>query len=218
MFGDVSLRDAGEAVVLAAALSADMFVTFLSLGDRGARVPTVSLVIINLVCAGLFSAAHLCGALISPLLPGGVCGAVCFMILAGLGLSRLFESALCALIRRDGGDAGRLRFRAFRFDFLLEVRADRNAADIDARGVISPSAAALLATALSIDGVMAGVSAGADGVQLAIAAPAVLLFGSTAALCGLWFGDLLSHRFRADISPAGGALLIAFAFSKLLRA
>jgi putative sporulation protein YtaF len=210
------LRDALEAVVLAAALSADMFVAFLAFGDRAVRVPATSLSVINLVCTGLFTGAYLGGAALSPLLPSGVCGAVCFMILAGLGLSRLFESALKALIRRGGGDIGKVRFRAFRFSFLLEVRADLDATDVG--GVILPREAALLATALSLDGVMAGVSAGADGVSLIIAAPAVLLFGAAAALCGLWFGRLLSHRARADISPAGGAILIAFAFAKLLKA
>jgi putative sporulation protein YtaF len=211
------LRDAVEAVVLAAALSADMFVAFLSFGDREVRVPALSLVIINLVCTGLFTVAHLGGAALSPLLPSGVCGAVCFMILAGLGLSRLFESAIRALIRRGGGGVGKVRFRAFRFNFLLEVRADRETAALGGGDVISPREAALLAAALSLDGVMAGVSAGADGVRLVIAAPAVLLLGAVAALGGLWFGRLLSHRARADISPAGGALLIAFAFAKLLK-
>lgn len=204
-----------EAVILVVALTIDTFIAFLAYGSRKIRVPAVSAVVISLVCTAALTLASLLGSVLAPLVPPGAAKGVCFGILFVIGLVRVFDASLKAWIRRGKTLKKRMRFSLFKLHFLLEVYADPEMADLDAGGTLSPREAALLAAALSLDGVAVGFGAGASGNPLALCAALSFSLGLFAIWCGLRLGRVIADRSAGDISPLAGILLIVLAFLKL---
>lgn len=183
-----------EILMLVTALSADAFAAGLAYGAGGTRIPPVSLLTASAVSSIIFSVSILAGRLAGDLLPGQAVKAAGFLLLAGLGLWKVFS-------RSSGEEA---------------EKADKNR---DRR--VSPLEALTLGTALSADSLAAGAGAGALRMPLAFAVSASFLAGAAALFLGETFGGRLSGFRRKDgrslnFNRLGGVLLLLLAAVKLI--
>ncbi|MCL2198465.1 MAG: manganese efflux pump [Defluviitaleaceae bacterium] len=192
-----------EAAILASTLSADAFTAGFAYGSKKIRIPMLSVQVINVVCCAVLGAAMFFGHLVKPFLSAGVVAWVAFGILFGMGLIKLLDDIVKALIRK-------YRVRA------LEVYADPEVADVDASACLSPVEAVWLAVSLSLDGAAVGFAVVLAGIN-----PWVLLAWSfvanmTAILLGQRFGASIAEKLPFNISWVGGVVLIVLACARFL--
>lgn len=93
--------------------------------------------------------------MLTPYLPAGLTGWLSCALLCGLGLLKLFDSAIKRLVRRLPQPGRELSFSFLRMRFLLRVWADPATADTDCSSVLSAAESVALALALSSDGLAA---------------------------------------------------------------
>ena len=208
---DEFLRAVFPALLLALASSVDAFAASLSYGMAHIAVPRASLFAVSAICAATLAVSHLLGGLFAPMLPETVTRSLGVLILAAIGLCKLFDSSLKRWIRRHGGGQREFRFSALRLHFILQIYADPEEADADDSRVLSLREAAALAAALSLDGLAAGFGSGLTGGGAALLL--VLSFAATAGAVsfGCRTGARLARGARRDLSWAGGALLLLLA-------
>ena len=94
------LRSLFETGLLVIALSVDSFVASFSYGANHIRMPFRSVACISGICSGSLGLSLLVGRGLRSYLPEGALPWLCFLLLAGLGIVKIFDSSLKALIRR----------------------------------------------------------------------------------------------------------------------
>ncbi len=204
-----------EAVILVVALTTDAFVAAFAYGGDKIKIPLGSAVIINLICSGILAASLLAGQVISPYIPRELTIYFCFFILFFLGVTRLFDSSIKALIKKNNNLNKRLNFTMFNLRFILNIYADPEAADRDCSKELSPTEAASLAVALSLDGLAVGFGAGLASVSVIQVAAFSFVFGMTAVKCGCFAGNKIAEKLPLDFSWLSGLLLIILSVMKL---
>ena len=204
-----------HAAMLAVAMSTDTFVACFAYGANRIRIPPASAAVVTLVSSGILLVALAAGRAVRAFIPQGVVTAVCFALLFVLGIARLCDSSIKALIRRHQGLHREIRFSVFCLHCILNIYADPEKADRDASRELSVREAAPLAAALSLDGLAAGFGAGMAAVNLWMAAAMSLALGLAAVLGGSMLGKRLAEHSRLDLSWLSGALLIVLAFCRL---
>lgn len=210
-----TFRSVIEAALLALSLSTDLFVAFIAYGGRNIHVPRRAALVTSLVCTGIFLLFGLVGCFATPFLPNGVEKAIGFLMLFIIGIIRIFDGTVKALIRH-GLPRRKLKLRAMGLSILLEVYADPETADLDSGGVLSMREGALLAVAMSFDGVATGIGAAAGGVSVLLTAAISFVFCIISITVGLRLGRFLSGKLPFDMSVIGGALLVILAVTRLL--
>lgn len=212
---DFSIFPLIEAVMLAGILSADAFVASFAYGSNGINIPMRSVQTINLICAVILALSLYAGTLLRPYLTPELTIALCFFILTGLGLFKLFDSLTKTWIRKHSEVKKQVHFSMFNFRFILKIYADPEVADVDTSKTISPLEASALAAALSLDSVAVGFGAamgGTNGVYLVVAS---LVTNCIAVMLGCYLGNRIAGKLTYDISWISGFLLIALAVLKL---
>lgn len=205
-----------EALILASAISMDAFVASFAYGSKQIKIPQASVWVINGICAGIFGASLVLGALVRPLLPELLTRLACFSILFLLGLVKLLDGIVKTLIRRAGRLRRDLNFSLFSIHCVLSLYADPEAADVDSSKTISPKEAASLALALSLDGVGVGFGAAVGNVEPWAAFFCALVVNAAAVTFGDWLGNRAAKRLRFHVSWLGGGILMLLAVWKLL--
>lgn len=205
-----------EALAMVFALSADALVTGFAYGAKKIAIPLTSTLLISAVCSAFLAVSLYLGDWVGGLLPRSVTDAVCFVLLAGLGAAKIFDSAIKNFITKHRGFQKDIRFKFFQLGFLLRVFAEPEEADRDGSKTLSAREAVLLAVALSFDSMAAGFGSGlADAEPL----PLVGLSLAMNVLCivlGCRAGRRIARRTRLDLAWLSGLLLLALAVSKLL--
>jgi putative sporulation protein YtaF len=204
-----------QSLLLSASVCADTFAAAISYGAQKIAVPKISTILLSTVTAVVLTASTAAGRITAPAISPAAAKWLCFALLLAIGSLRLFDSALKSWIRRSAG-RGEVKFTAFRLHFLLEIYADPQMADMDAGGELSPKEALLMALVLSLDGLAAGFGAGAGGVNLPLTGIFSLILGFTAVIFGTKMGKAATRHTKHDLSPIGGALMIALAISSLI--
>lgn len=204
-----------EAVILALALSIDAFIASFAYGSNKIKIPMTSIQVINFLCSFILGASLMAGALIRPYIPGNVTVAVCFYILLILGVVKLLDSFAKSVIRKHNSINREIRFAMFNFKFILTLYADPIEADIDASKQISPSEAASLAVALSLDGLAVGFGAALGSVNGLAVFLCSLVTNMLAVILGCYAGNKVAGKLPFNLSWLSGALLIALAVAKL---
>jgi putative sporulation protein YtaF len=210
----LSLRSALEAAALSLSLSLDVFVAFFLYGSRGIRVPKTSIFVAGFVCTAIFTLFAAFGQALRPFFPEKLAAAIGSAALLLLGCSRVFDYAVKSAIRKG---AKKLKFKARGILFMLEIYADPDLADLDSGGELSTREAALVALVMSIDGAAGGFGAGSSGAQVILCSLFSALMCLLAIIVGRRLGEYLTGRTMTDLSPAGGALLIALSIVNLVR-
>lgn len=199
-------------ILLVVVLSMDAFAAGLSYGMEGVRVPFLSIFIIALLSGGMLTASLLAGNILLNLIPGGLTKGISFSILFLLSLYKFYDSfPHCNLTQNLSEKV----MACDKTNSGLTTREITKRVNKEEPSVLSCREAALLALALSIDNVSAGLCTGATSLS-----PAVLLFFTTAVhllsiRLGLFTGRLLCARSRS-FAWLGAAVLMALAFLRLL--
>ena len=204
-----------EAIILAWAISLDALVASFAYGNKRIKMPLGSIAVINTICAGMVGFALLAGTILRSHIPPGLTVAISFCILFILGALKLLDSATKSIIRRRAAQNKELRFSLRGFGFILLLYADPEQADVDGSKTLSPTEAATLAVALSLDGLAVGLGAAIGSVNGFALLIGVLITGMAALMLGGFLGNKAAKRSPFDLSWLSGALLIVLAFSQL---
>lgn len=203
-----------ESLVLVTALSIDAFVACFAYGTNKIKIPFLSAAIMDGISAIILLIFLLLGKVISPLLPENLIRIFCFAILFGLGIVKLFDSSLKALIRKSGQNAPEFHFSLMQFSFILTVYADPDKADMDQSHTLSPREAVSLGVALSLDSAAVGFGAGVLPLHVPLTILLSLVVGACAILLGCLLGNKIAEKLSLNLSWLSGILLIVLAFMK----
>jgi len=215
MFNALSSFSSLDAILLVSALSMDAFVASFAYGTSKIKIPFKSAMTINLVCSTMLAIALFMGSVISKYIPGVFTTSICVTVLLMLGMAKLFDSTLKAILIRSGTLSRDLSFKVFDFKFFLRVCLDSTEADSDHSYVLSPKESFSLAMALSLDGLAAGFSTGLMVTNYAQIILFSLVINMIAVLLGCFIGNKVAQKSDLNLSWLSGATLILLAFLKL---
>lgn len=201
--------------MLITALSLDAFAASFVYGTDNVKIPAVSTAIIAGLSTGILLLFLLLGNLLGSFIPSQATAVLSFLLLFILGLIKLFDSTLKALIRRLGKNRKKLRFSISEMTFILTVYADPALANKEDITVLSPLEALSLGIALSLDSAAAGFGAGMMILHLPMTIALSLALNTAAVLLGSRLGRSLVKRSLMELSWLSGILLIILACSKL---
>jgi len=212
----ITILSVAEALLIVTALSTDAFVSGFAYGANRIKIPFTSVTVINVICSAILAASLFFGSLLGPFLPPYLTAAICFVLLLGLGLSKLFDSAVKAFIQKHTEFRRKIRFSAFNLRFILNIYANPEEADRDHSRILSPSEAAYLAVALSLDGLAVGFGAGITDTNPILVVAFSLISDMLGVMLGCWLGNRITRKLNLNLTWLSGALLILLAFLKLL--
>jgi putative sporulation protein YtaF len=204
-----------EAAILASSLSVDALTAGFAYGSKKIRIPMLSLQIINFICCGITGVAMFMGHLLMPYLSEELAIGIAFAVLFTMGLVKLLDGIIKALIRKHTGLDKSFRFSVFDVKFVLHLYANPEAADSDVSAHLSAGEAVALAVSLSLDGMAVGFAATLAGVNPWALLGWSLITNMGAIMLGRKIGHSLADRLPFNISWVGGIVLIALAFSRL---
>jgi len=205
-----------EAIVLVVALAIDAFVCSFGYGANKIKIPFKSVLTINGICTTLLAMGLFVGSMLGDMMPTAVTGWGSFFVLFGLGMAKIFDSAIKKTIRKHNGINKNFKFSMFNLGFVLNVYANPEDADVDKSKVLSPRESIPLAFALGLDGLSVGFGVG-------IIAPHVVLIISLSFVIGIlmiWAGAYLGHKVAQsidlDLGWLSGIILLVIAFLGIL--
>lgn len=204
-----------EALMVAIALSIDTFVAGFAYGANKIKIPFLSAQIINLICSSILGISLLAGHLIRLYIPPAITSIICFGILFCLGLGKLTSSLIKSFVRKHAGLQKELKFSFLNLNFILQLCANPEKADVDASKVISATEAISLALALSLDGIAVGFGAALAQVSPLLVFLCSLVTDFMGIISGCFTGRKLVEKVRLNLSWLSGALLIILAIMKL---
>lgn len=185
--------------LLVVVLSLDAFTAGLSYGTAKVSVPLLSVFIIALLSGAMLTLSLLAGNYLLALIPTGLTKTISFMVLFLLSLYKFYDT-LPILHRRDSQlTTGNISERVNKKD----------------KAVLSGREAALLAVALSIDNISAGLCTGTVSLPFIT----LLIFTSVihfiAIQTGLMTGRLLLSKTSHNFTWLGACILMLLAFLRL---
>lgn len=204
-----------DAILLVVALSMDAFVASFAYGTSKIKIPFKSAMIINIICSSILGIALFAGSLISRFIPSVFTTSICFAMLLLLGMTKLFEGTLKALIGSNGSLSRNYEFEVSDFRFFLNVCIDNTAADADHSLILSPKESFSLAIALSLDGLAAGFGTGLVAINLGQIIFFSLIINIIAILAGCFIGNKVAEKTDLNLSWLSGVTLMILAFLKL---
>lgn len=187
-------------ILLIIVLSMDAFAAGLSYGMEKVQVPFMSVFIIALLSGSMLTASQLTGNLFLGLIPGKLTKIISFSILFLLSLYKFYD-AFPQLHKRE---------------MSLTTKNISQKVNKEDKAVLSCREAALLALALSVDNISAGLCIGTESLT-----PIILLLLTTAIhflsiRLGLFTGHLLSDRSSHSFAWLGAAILMLLSFVRIL--
>lgn len=208
------LQYLSEILLLVVALSLDSFVASFAYGSSKIKIPASSAVIISVIGCTFLGISLCLGSMIKTIIPSAITSLFCFTLLFILGVVKLYDSSMKALIKR--GSNKPISITTKQLTLILQVYATPTKADCDRSNVLSPREALSLAIALSLDSLAAGL-----GVGLSVVHPIEILLCTLIAnllviAIGSYFGEKLSERLDLDLSWLSGVLLIILAILKIV--
>lgn len=215
MLNALSSLSSLDAILLVCALSMDAFVASFAYGTSKIKIPFKSAMTINLVCSSILAIALFMGSIISKYIPSVFTTSICVTVLLMLGITKLFDSTLKAILNKSGTLSRDLSFKLFDFRFFLRVCLDATEADADHSYELSPKESFSLAVALSLDGLAAGFSTGLMVTNYAQIILFSLIINMVAVLLGCCIGNKVAQKSELNLSWLSGVTLILLAFLKL---
>ena len=184
---DYSLSGIILAAVLSLSLSLDALAAAFAYGCSGTKIPFKSAVVINLVCTAILAAALFAGSNASLFINPAAGSIICFTVLIIIGGIKLWQG----------------------------LRNKPENETIPPSRILSPIQAAIIAGALSLDGLAAGFGAALGGVNGTVMLAVSLAAHMAAIPLGCMLGRRLSQKTSFNVSWIGGAVIIILAITKL---
>lgn len=205
-----------EALLLVTALSIDAFISSFAYGASKIRIPFKSIMIINIIGSVILALSLFFGSLLLPLIPSEYAQIIAFSILFILGITKIFDSTVKTLIRKHSNIDKKVTFSIFDLQFILNVYANPEKADIDSSRIVSPKEAIYLAVALALDSFAVGFGAGLSDINNFQIVAFSLVTDLVAILIGCYIGNKVAQKLSLNMSWLSGVILIALAFSNIL--
>jgi len=172
----------------------DALTAAFAYGCTGTKIPLKSVMIINIVCTAMLGAALFVGSYASSFIPPVVGVILCFAVLMLIGGIKLYQGLFS-----KSEDCDR--------------KLDKSP---KTPKILNPGEAAIIAAALSVDGLAAGFGAALGGVNGLVMLIISLIAHMAAVPLGCVLGRRLSQKTNLNISWIGGVVIIILAFTKLL--
>ena len=206
-----------QAWMLVLALGIDAFVCSFGYGASKIKIPSKSILVINIVCMSLLAIGLFLGVIISGFLSVDVASWIAFIILFGLGISKIFDSTIKQIIRKYNGIDKNFKFSLFNLSFIFKIYADPNEADVDQSKELTPKEAMPLAIAIGLDGLSVGIGIGIAMVINPFLILALSRISDTIAIMlGAYLGNKLAQKTNWDLSWVSGTILILIAIFEIL--
>lgn len=204
-----------EPVLFVTALSTDALIASLAYGSNKIKIPFLSVQVITFLCTGILGISLLLGVFLMPYIPNGLLKLLSFFILLFLGITRLMDNIIKIFINKHTAINKEFKFSMFNLNFILNVYANPNAADLDQSKNLSPKEAFSLGLALSIDSMAAGVGAALGSINIVSIIIASLILSNISIKLGEVIGRKISDKVPIQISWLGGILLVILAFLRI---
>lgn len=204
-----------QSIMLVIALSLDAFVASLAYGASRIKVPLVSALMIGLVCTFTLSISLFLGNLIRPLIPDKATNIICFIVIFTIGVIKLFDSSIKTYIKKYKQVHKTLTFSFMNFNFILDMYADPEKADIDISKELSPIEAIPLAFALSLDGLAVGLGAALTEINYFQVIFFSLIINILVVIIGCFIGNKIAEKTSIDLSWLSGLILIVLSIFKI---
>ncbi len=209
-----ALFSAMEALLLVVAVSIDAFVSSLAYGSNKIKIPFKSVTVINLICTSFLAVSLFLGSMFSQFIPSDIAKFASFGILAALGVSKIFDSAIKSIIKKYNKIHKKLKFRIFDLHFILNIYANPEEADVDLSRILSPIEAVYLAVALSLDGLAVGFGVGLADINLIEVILFSLICHTIVLTLGSYIGNKIAETLTINIGWLSGVILFILALSK----
>jgi putative sporulation protein YtaF len=206
-----------QILLLTAALEIDAFAASFAYGSKKIKIPFTSTLIITTICSLVLVISLLMGTFLRQYIPESLTTAIGFIILFLIGVIKLLDSITKSIIKKHNRVFinKEIKFSIFNFRCILSLYANPINADIDGSKIISPSEAAVLAMALSIDSLAVGFGVAFSDLNIAMIFFVSLVAGVFAVLTGCLIGNNIANKTSVNISWVGGLILICLAIFKL---
>ncbi|MCL1789289.1 MAG: manganese efflux pump, partial [Oscillospiraceae bacterium] len=181
---DYSLGSVLLAAALSLSLSLDALAAAFAYGCSGIKIPFKSAVVINLVCTAILGTALFAGSYASHFISALIGRLLCFSVLIVIGTIKLYQ----ALHKSPDDD-------------------DRSDNRVKQTHILKPVQAAIIAGALSIDGLAAGFGAGLGEVNGVVMIATSIAAHMAAIPLGCILGRKLSQKTKFNVSWIGGAVI-----------
>ena len=204
-----------ESLILVTAISIDAFVASFAYGSNKIKIPFQSTIIISLVSSTILGISLLIGSFLGNYIDSSITIAISFVIMFLLGIIKLFDSSIKAIIRKNKCFKKEYKFSLFSLNFIINIYADPEKADKDSSRILSSLEAVSLAIALSLDGAIAGFGAGLSSDSIIQTVLYSFIIGASLIVCGYRLGNHISRKISFDMSWISGVLLLVLAFLKI---
>nr|WP_150959531.1 sporulation membrane protein YtaF [Aneurinibacillus sp. XH2] len=220
-------------IILALAVSLDGFGVGITYGLRRIRIQAFSIIIIA-ICSGLTILLSMqIGGLLSRLFSPSAASALGAFILIGIGIWSLYQMLSKKDESNENSDSGKpehepavsssahvnkaiVRIELKRLGLVIQILKTPSAADLDRSGGISPSEAALLGLALSLDAFGAGIGAALLGYNPYVTSAVIAISSGLFIAAGLYAGlRFAGFGWMRKLSLLPGCFLIMMGISKL---
>lgn len=204
-----------RAMSIAASLSVDAFTAGVAYGSKKIHISMKCVQIINIVCCFIMGLSLFAGHLLRPVLPEAAVGIIAFTVLFSIGLVKLLDSIIKAIIRRHTVIDKAMGFSLFDIKFMLRLYANPHEADKDTSEHISAAEAVAVAVSLSLDGMAVGFAAALAGVNPWVLILASLITNTLAIILGRKLGFGLAKKLPFNITWLAGVVLMILGVSHL---
>ena len=204
-------------LLLVSSLCIDSFVASIAYGTSKIRIPTLSKILINLVCTITLACSLFIGSIFKSFLPGNLPTILGFLLLMAIGIYRLFEYIFKAYISKCSKSNSPLTFKMFDFQFILQVYADEIKADFDNSKCLNVKESFYLALALSLDSLAVGFSSSLCNLNYIEVLILCFVIGMLCVSLGVFLGRKFAQKIHFELSWLSGLLLIILAIIRVLK-
>ncbi|MCL2369832.1 MAG: manganese efflux pump [Firmicutes bacterium] len=209
-----------EALALTSALSADSFVSAFAYGTDKVKIPFKSCVIISLICTAMLTAALALGDLAGSFVPLHFAVWISFSIFVVIGSIKILSPLIKGIKKRRSPTSVPCNYDD-------TVQDNINTPDNNS-SLLTPNSSlhhtrrltiaqsALLAVALSLDGLGIGIGYGLGTPNFPLIITLSLITNCAALLLGALAGNKLSKKIRFSLSWLSGVVLIGIGISSVL--
>lgn len=205
-----------EALLLVIGLSIDAFATSFGYGVNKIKIPLSSMIIIAVICSTFLGVALFAGQAISTILTPHMTLLICFILLLSLGSIRLFESLFKGYLKKRRLSFKEIHFKIFDIEFNLNLGVRPEVLDTSHLRILTPSEAATIAIACSLDGLAVGFGVGLASINPFLIMAFSLISTTIAIVLGSHLGRSLSHKIDFNLSWITGVTLMTIAFLKVI--
>ncbi len=205
-------------LLIALAVSLDSFSIGLAYGIKSVKIPKYSLLIINILCVGVFSASLLMGNLLAHLIPCIVAKIISAIILISLGLWMLIETVLGTIESKRQEKILLKEIRIKPLGIIIDILKEPSSADINVSGRIDKNEAIFLGIALSLDSLGVGIGASLGNIHIIYAVGFLAGFNLLFLILGMKIGECYNViRMEEKVQFLPSIILVILGILKLLK-